>query len=30
MKLMTPMITKQMRSEVAQLDALKAILETTP
>jgi uncharacterized protein YndB with AHSA1/START domain len=30
MKLMTPMITKQMRSEVAQLDALKTILERTP
>jgi uncharacterized protein YndB with AHSA1/START domain len=30
MKLMTPKITTQMRSEVAQLDALKAILEATP
>jgi uncharacterized protein YndB with AHSA1/START domain len=30
MKLMTPMIAKQMRSEVAQLDTLKAILERTP
>ncbi len=29
MKLMTPMIAKQMRSEVAQLDTLKAILERT-
>src|SRR5258708_6851966 len=29
MKLMTPMIARQMRSEVAQLDALKAILERT-
>jgi hypothetical protein len=27
MKLMTPMITRQMRREVAQLDHLKAILE---
>ena len=27
MRLMTPMISKQMRSEVAQLDTLKAILE---
>src|SRR5215472_15440858 len=27
MRLMTPMISKQMRSEVAQLEALKAILE---
>jgi uncharacterized protein YndB with AHSA1/START domain len=27
MKLMTPMIARQMRSEVAQLDTLKAILE---
>jgi uncharacterized protein YndB with AHSA1/START domain len=27
MKLMTPMISKQMRTEVAQLDALKAIME---
>jgi uncharacterized protein YndB with AHSA1/START domain len=30
MKLMTPMITRQMRSEVGQLDTLKAILERTP
>jgi uncharacterized protein YndB with AHSA1/START domain len=30
MRLMTPMISRQMRSEVAQLDALKAILESTP
>ena len=30
MKLMTPMITKQMQREVAQLDNLKAILEHTP
>src|SRR6266567_1381439 len=30
MKLVTPMITRQMRSEVAQLDALKTILESTP
>lgn len=30
MKLMTPMITRQMRREVAQLDNLKAILERTP
>ena len=30
MKLMTPMITKQMRREVAQLDNLKAVLERTP
>lgn len=29
MKLMTPMITRQMRREVAQLDNLKAILERT-
>ena len=29
MKLMTPMIARQMRSEVAQLDTLKAILERT-
>jgi len=29
MRLMTPMISKQMRSEVAQLDSLKAILERT-
>jgi uncharacterized protein YndB with AHSA1/START domain len=29
MKLMTPMITRQMRREVAQLDHLKAILERT-
>jgi uncharacterized protein YndB with AHSA1/START domain len=27
MKLMTPMITRQMRSEVAQLDSLKTVLE---
>jgi hypothetical protein len=27
MKLMSPMITKQMRREVAQLDSLKARLE---
>jgi hypothetical protein len=27
MKLMTPMITRQMQREVAQLDNLKAILE---
>lgn len=30
MKLMTPMITRQMRAEVAQLDTLKANLEDTP
>lgn len=30
MKLMTPIITRQMRREVAQLDNLKAILERTP
>jgi uncharacterized protein YndB with AHSA1/START domain len=30
MRLMTPMISKQMRSEVAQLDTLKAILERSP
>jgi hypothetical protein len=30
MKLMTPMITRQMRREVAQLDNLKTILESTP
>ena len=30
MKLMTPMITRTMRREVAQLDNLKAILERTP
>jgi uncharacterized protein YndB with AHSA1/START domain len=30
MKLMMPMITRQMRSEVAQLDTLKTILERTP
>jgi hypothetical protein len=30
MKLMTPMITKQMRREVAQLDTLKSVLEQTP
>jgi hypothetical protein len=29
MKLMTPMIARQMRREVAQLDNLKAILERT-
>jgi len=29
MKLMTPMITKQMRREVAQLDTLKSVLEQT-
>lgn len=29
MKVMTPMIARQMRSEVAQLDTLKAILERT-
>jgi len=29
MKLMTPMISRQMRSEVAQLDSLKAVLERT-
>jgi len=29
MKLMTPMISRQMRREVAQLDNLKAILERT-
>jgi len=29
MKLMTPMITRQMRREVAQLDNLKAVLERT-
>jgi uncharacterized protein YndB with AHSA1/START domain len=29
MKVMTPMITRQMRREVAQLDNLKAILERT-
>jgi hypothetical protein len=27
MKLMTPMISKQMKQEVAQLDNLKSILE---
>jgi hypothetical protein len=27
MRLMTPMIARQMRSEVSQLDTLKAILE---
>jgi hypothetical protein len=27
MKLMTPMITRQMQREVAQLDNLKALLE---
>jgi hypothetical protein len=30
MKLMTPMITRQMRSEVAQLETLKTVLERTP
>ncbi len=30
MKLMTPMISREMRREVAQLDKLKAILERTP
>jgi hypothetical protein len=30
MKLMTPMITRQMRNEVARLDNLKTILESTP
>ncbi len=30
MRLMTPMISKQMRSEVAQLDTLKAMLERSP
>lgn len=30
MKLMTPMITRTMRREVAQLDNLRAILERTP
>jgi uncharacterized protein YndB with AHSA1/START domain len=30
MRLMTPMISKQVRSEVAQLDNLKAVLERTP
>ena len=30
MKLMTPMITRQMRHEVSQLDNLKTILERTP
>lgn len=29
-KLMTPMVTKTMRSEVAQLDRLRAILESRP
>lgn len=29
MKLMTPMITRQVRHEVAQLDTLKAVLERT-
>jgi hypothetical protein len=28
MKLMTPMISRQMRQEVAQLDSLKTILES--
>jgi uncharacterized protein YndB with AHSA1/START domain len=30
MKLMTPMITRQVRREVAQLDTLKTVLERTP
>jgi uncharacterized protein YndB with AHSA1/START domain len=30
MKLMTPMINKQMRREVAQLDTLKTVLEQAP
>jgi uncharacterized protein YndB with AHSA1/START domain len=30
MKLMTPMITRQVRREVAQLDSLKTVLERTP
>jgi hypothetical protein len=30
MKLMTPMISRQLRQEVAQLDNLKTILESTP
>ena len=30
MKLMTPMIARQMQREVAQLDNLKTILERTP
>src|SRR5215472_11305165 len=30
MRLMTPMIARQMRSEVAQLDTLKAVLERAP
>ena len=30
MKLMTPMITRQMRHEVSRLDNLKPILERTP
>src|SRR5262249_52020630 len=30
MRVMTPMITRQMRREVAQLDSLKAILEAAP
>ena len=30
MKLMTPMITRQVRHEVAQLDTLKALLERAP
>jgi hypothetical protein len=29
MKLMTPMISRQMRQEVAQLDNLKTILESS-
>ena len=28
MRLMTPVITRQMRREVAQLDSLKAVLES--
>jgi uncharacterized protein YndB with AHSA1/START domain len=30
MRLMTPMVARQMRSEVAQLDTLKAVLERAP
>jgi hypothetical protein len=30
MKLMSPMIGKQMRREVAQLDTLKTVLEQAP
>jgi hypothetical protein len=30
MKLMTPMISRQMRQEVTQLDNLKTILKSTP